>query len=127
MNDISDHSPPAPPPHAPQFGLASLVLGAVVFLTSPIVMVLASLIYQSSPGSNLVCEIRAWLARVGVAGPFLIALFGAWLGLRGWQRHKAEGSSYALPAAGLALCAFAFLEWGVACYAVLWTVESMRY
>ena len=128
MTDPRDPPPPAPAPrHAPHFGLASLGLRAVVFLTAPVVMTLAWCIFQGSRGSNLIAEIRAWLARVAVSGPFLIALFGLWLGVRGWRLHKAEGSSYALPVAGIVLCAFAFLEWGIACYAILWTVESMRY
>lgn len=118
--------PTAPPPHAPQLGLASLVLGAVVFLAAPITLVLVTQIYANGRSAPTDAEIRAWLARVGVAGPFLIALFGAWLGVRGVQRYRAEGSSYALPLAGLVLSAVAVLEWGVACFAVLWTVESMR-
>lgn len=77
-----------PPPHAPQFGLASLVLGAVVFLTAPIVMVLTTQIYENGRGSSTDAEIRAWLARIGVAGPFLLAGFGAWLAVRGLRHHK---------------------------------------
>jgi hypothetical protein len=118
--------PPPPPQHAPQFGLASLVLGAVVFVVAPVVLVLTTQIVELGRGSPSDAEIRAWLARVGVTGPFLIALLGAWLGVRGLQRHRVEGGSYALPLAGLVLCAVALLEWGVATYAVVWTVESMR-
>ena len=127
MNDTANPLPDrAPPRHTPELGLASLILGAVVFLAAPVVLLLATQVFANGAGTASDAEIRAWLARIGVTGPFLISLFGAWLGVRGLQRHRVEEGSFAMPAAGLALCTTAFIEWGVTCYALLWTVESMR-
>lgn len=110
MSESPDPPSPAPPPrHAPEQGLASLFLGAVVFVTAPLIALIAFVLRPGVPVGKVQTLFTEWLPRVMSTAPVLLALFGSYLGYRGLNRARLEGGSTALPAAGLLLCLTALL------------------
>jgi hypothetical protein len=111
--------------HAPELGLASAILGSTVLLLSPMVAVLATLLWANADRTPSVVQLHAWLTRLAVGIPILLVFLGAWLGIASQRRAMRESGSAAIPLAGLSLNITAFGAWILASIALLNTTESM--
>jgi hypothetical protein len=110
---------------AAEFGLASVVVGAVVFLAAPMVAILAAQLWAHGDRSPPVLVLHAWLARVAVGVPVFLVLGGLWLGAAGLRRAAKSRGAAALPVAGLLLNGAALVGWTLASIGLLNTTESM--
>jgi hypothetical protein len=106
-------------------GLASALLGATVFLASPVVAILAAQLWAHGDRTPNVILLHAWLARAAVSVPILLILTGLWFGASGIHQARRAGASAALPVAGLLLNVMALCAWVLAGIALLNTTESM--
>lgn len=106
-------------------GLASTLLGAAVFLASPIAAILAAQIWAHGHRNPDVVLLHAWLIRVGVGVPLVLLAGGFWLGCTGIRQSKQEGHYPALAVAGLLLNSAGLCGWVTAGFGLLNTTESM--
>lgn len=115
MSDILDRQPPGTPRprFAPEQGLASLFIGAVMFITAPLTAAAGFALLGVSTKGKLLSASIDWLPYVGTTMPAFLMLVGVFLGILGLKRAKREGGSVALPATGLLLNLAAFFMWGV--------------
>jgi hypothetical protein len=115
MSDLLDRQPPGTPRprFAPEQGLASLFIGAVMFITAPMVGTIGMLILAMPARGKLLASATELLPLLGTTLPILLMLFGSFFGLVGVRRARREGGSVALPLAGLLLNLVAFVLWGV--------------
>lgn len=127
MSDLLDHQPPnTPRPRfAPEQGLASLFIGAVMFITAPMAGVIGLLLIGvPTKGKALITSLDL-LPYYGTTVPVLLMLFGAFLGVLGTRRAKREGGSVSLPFAGLLLNLTALLLWGATASLLFFTAFNM--
>ena len=125
-NEPSRDVPGAPTNRqAAELGLASLVIGACVFLAAPVLAILAAQIWAHADRTPSVVLLHAWLARIAVCVPMIMVFVGGWLGVLGLRRASREGSSAGLPLAGLFLNVSAMCGWALASIGLLNTTESM--
>lgn len=108
-----------------EYGLASALLGATVFLASPTVAILAALVWAHGDRSPNVILLHAWLARVAVCVPVLLVVAGLWLGVAGIRLANRSEESAALPIAGLLLNVVGLCGWLCASIGLLNTTESL--
>lgn len=108
-----------------ELGLASLLFGAVLFVTAPLSTILAAEIWSHADRTPQVVLAHAWMARTSVLVVALTAASGLWFGLRGWRRARREGHHSELCRAGVILCTSATALWVVAGAALLNTTESL--
>jgi hypothetical protein len=106
-------------------GLASAIIGATVFLASPLVAILAAQIWAHGDRASSVVELHAWLARIAVGIPYFLIVAGLWFGLSGLRHTGRERTASALPVAGLLLNVVALCGWTLAGIGLLNTTESM--
>ncbi|VTR97481.1 unnamed protein product [Tuwongella immobilis] len=106
-------------------GLASSLVGATLFLASPLIAILAPLVWAHGDHTPGVVLIHAWLARIAVGLPIVLVITGFSFGIRGWIRAKTNGMSTALPIVGVLLNIAGTLGWILASIALLTTTESM--
>lgn len=114
MSDLLDRQPPdTPRPRfAPEQGLASLFIGAVMFITAPLAGAVGLLLIGvPTKGKVLVTSLDV-IPFYATTLPILLMLFGGFLGAVGIRRAKREGGSVSLPIAGLLLNLTALLLWG---------------
>jgi hypothetical protein len=111
--------------HAAEWGLASLITGAVLFLAAPITLLLAVQVWRFADQTPKVVHLHAWLARVGVVVVLLLAVasvtFGA-VGIRSATRCRQPAG---LSVAGLLLSLAAFALWTITAIGLLNTTESL--
>lgn len=110
---------------AAELGLASLLIGAPVLVSAPIVTILAAQIWAHGFRAPHVVLLHAWLARIAVSIPILLVLFGGWLGAAGNRHAMRAGCCAWLPRAGVVLNLAAFGAWVLASIALLNTTESL--
>jgi hypothetical protein len=110
---------------AAEKGLASALLGATVFLASPMIAILAAQVWAHGNRTPDVVLLHAWLARVAFGVPFFLVASGVWLGADGVRHARRTGQSCALPIAGLLLNAAGMCGWILAGIGLLNTTESM--
>lgn len=106
-------------------GLASALVGATVFLASPIIAILAVQVWAHGDRSRGVVEMHAWLARIAVGLPTLLIVAGLWYATIAGQQTKTGYLSRALPVIGVLLNISGLMAWIIAAYALLNTTESM--
>jgi hypothetical protein len=127
MSDLFERQPPdAPRPRfAPEQGLASLFIGAVMFITAPLVASSGFFINNTPQKGKLFARSLDWLPYVGTTLPILLGLFGAYLGVLGVRRARREAGSTSLPYAGLLLNLTGLLLWGLAATFIYFVVYGM--
>ncbi len=127
MSDLLDRQPPGTPRprFAPEQGLASLFIGAVMFITAPLVAVGGFYLKSLPAKGKLFTTSLDWLPYFGTTLPILLLLFGALLGILGIRWANREGGSTSLPGAGLLLNILALVEWLIAATFVYFAVNGM--
>lgn len=108
-----------------EYGLASALLGATVFLASPMLAILAAQVWAHGDRSPNVILLHAWLARVAVGLPVLLVVAGLWLGVAGIRQGRRSGQSTVLPLSGVLLNAVGLCGWVLAGIGLLNTTESL--
>lgn len=115
----------ASPREPAELGLGSAMIGATVFITAPLVAILASQIWAHGDRTPSVVLLHAWLARIAVIVPILLVSFGGRLAIGGLRKASGSGCSRCLPMCGLLLNLSALFVWILAAIALLNTTESM--
>jgi hypothetical protein len=125
--DGFQHEPGSVPSgrHAAEMGLASLFLGAVLFLGAPLALILAVLVWQFADKGPGVVLLHAWLARVGVLIALLAAAASVGFGVWGVRTAVQRGQPKGLSLGGLLLSLAALGLWVVAAIGLLNTTESL--
>ena len=108
-----------------ELGLTSLVFGVVVFLASPIALVLAALVWQFADESPKVVLLHAWLARVGVCCVLAVGLSGLGFAIAGLRSARSRNHSAGMALGGLLLGSAACVLWIIAGIGLLNTTESL--
>lgn len=106
-------------------GLASMLIGATVFLASPVMAILAAQIWAHADRTPSVVLLHAWLARLSVCLPIVLVIFGIQQAFVGLRQASNLRCSRSLPLAGLLLNILAFCSWTLAGIALLNTTESI--
>ena len=113
--------------NAAELGLASVIMGATLFLASPMTLVLAVLVWQFADQEPGVVRLHAWLARIGVSIAFLTAVAStafAITSIRSGMRHRQPTG---LGFAGLVLNLAALALWVVTAIGLLNVTESLLF
>jgi hypothetical protein len=109
--------PPGPPPTAAalgrEWGLASVLMGSLLFLGSPIMLIFNFLIYQAGPATLsrsdlLLARVASIVVGVSVTGLGAAAVA---FGVRAWQAAVAHRQPQGLPLAGLLVSGVGLLLW----------------
>jgi hypothetical protein len=111
--------------HAAELGLASLVMGGVLFLAAPITLLLAVQVWRFADQSPRVVQLHAWLARFGVVIALLTATASIVFGTRGISSAARCRQPMGLSIAGLLLSVAAFGLWVITAIGLLNTTESL--
>lgn len=110
---------------AAESGLASILIGATVFLASPVMAILAAQIWAYADRTPSVVLLHAWLARLSFAPPILLIVFGIQQAVAGMGQASNLGISRSLPLGGLLMNIVALCSWLLAGIGLLNTTESM--
>ena len=108
-----------------ELGLASFLMGALLFLASPITAVLAVLVWRFADTGPQVVLLHAWLARLGVLIGVLVGLASIMSGLRAMRFARQRRQPAGMVAAGLFLALLGSGAWAVASIALRNTTESL--
>jgi hypothetical protein len=106
-------------------GLASILIGATVFLASPVMAILAAQIWAHADRTPSVVLLHAWLARLSIGPPILLVVFGIQQAIVGMGQASNVGCSRSLPLGGLLMNILALFSWLLAGIGLLNTTESM--
>jgi len=127
--EVSAESTPSPEQYghraARDFGIASLIMAAALFLMAPLALILVVQIWAHGDRTPGVVMLHAWLARLGCPAILTVGVASVWLGFAGSKQAKREHTSSVLPLAGLFFGIVAILMWIIAAIGVLNTTESM--
>ena len=123
--DTKSLEPPASDHDAVHWGVAAMVVGVVLFLTAPVVLVLAVGIWEFSYRGSDVVMFHAWVARIGVALVAVLCLISIVFAVKTVRRVPSSKSSPAIPIGGLVLSISASIFWLMTAIALLNTTESM--
>jgi len=108
-----------------EWGIAAIVIAALLFVTSPMTLLLAVGIWGfADRGSNVVL-LHAWLARLGIALVAVLCVISVAFAYKSFRIVSATGGSWAIPITASVLSAFATLMWVITAIALLNTTESM--
>ncbi len=113
------------PRDAAELGIASLLLGAVLFLAAPIVLILAVLVWEFACTLPDVVLLHAWLARAGVAVGSLVGIAGIAFAVTGLRAAKRQSRPAGIALAGLLMGIAATAAWTIASIGLLNTTESL--
>ncbi len=111
--------------HSPELGLASLIMGAVLFLAAPITLILAVQVWAFSDHSPHTVQLHAWLARVGVSIALLTAGASIVFGAQGVRLAFRDGQQAGISLAALFLSLAALALWLVTAIGLLNATESL--
>ena len=110
---------------ASEWGLATLVMGGVLFLAAPIVMVLSAEMWVHANRSAHIVLLFAWLARLGVAAAVLCSIAAIGFGIKGIRLAKHDRQQSGLVVGGLVLSSASLIAWIIASIGLLSTTESL--
>lgn len=110
---------------AAELGLASLIMGAVLFLAAPMTTVLAVLVWRFASELPNAVLLHAWLARTGVTLGLFVGITSVVFGFLGLRNAKRQGQPAGLARAGLLLGLAANAAWVLASIGLLNTTESL--
>lgn len=111
--------------NAAELGMASLIMGAVLFLAAPMTMVLAVLVWRFACEPPNVVLLHAWLARAGVVIGLTVGLASIAFGAGGLRAAKHSHQPRGIAMAGLLLGLAASAAWVIASIGLLNTTESL--
>jgi hypothetical protein len=126
IHDPDEHSDPLPTAgHAAEFGLASLIMSAVLFLASPMTLILAVQVWRFAHQARGVVHLHAWLARIGVSVALVTAIAAVVFGIRGLRSAIRGRQPRGLCVAGLFMSVAALILWAITAIGVLNATESL--
>jgi hypothetical protein len=97
----------------PQWGLASLVIGSVIFLASPVLLAFNTIFAHS--GRYGVPMGLAWTASmIGWSALLILAGVNIWFGILGWRLARRDNQPVAFGVAGTLMAGAAVLGWLIA-------------
>jgi len=111
--------------HAAEWGIASLAIGGVLVLASPMTLVLSAQVWAHSDRTAEVVLLHAWLARVGVGVALLLAITGLGCGVKALHLAFVCEEPAGLAFGGLVVSLAGCLLWVITAVALLNTTESL--
>jgi hypothetical protein len=97
----------------PQWGLASLVIGSVIFLASAVLLAFNTIFAHG--GRYGVPMGLAWTASmIGWSALLILAGLNVWFGILGWRLARRDDQSIAFGVAGTLMAGAAVLGWLIA-------------
>ena len=111
--------------NATEWGIASLVFGAVLFLAAPITLLVSVDVWAQADRTPGVVLLHAWLARIAVSLVLLTGAIGVGCGIAGVRTRTHQSGTSRLAVAGLMLSVIAFTIWLITSICLLNTTESL--
>lgn len=111
--------------HPLQLGLASLILGGVLFLAAPMTATVAAVVWRFADTTASVVLLHAWLARAATLIGLVVGIASLSFGLSGIWSARQQTQRATLAWAGVLLGAAATLVWLIASIGLLNTTESL--
>ena len=108
-----------------ELGLAALLIGAALFVSAPLILVLATLIWRFADQSPDIVNLHAWLARVGSALIFVMCVAGLVVGTKAVRQARRSQPLSGIAYPGLLMAMLGGCAAVVAIYGLLNTTESM--
>jgi hypothetical protein len=126
LHEPDDHADPLPTAgHAAEYGLASLIMSSVLFLASPMTLILAVQVWRFAHQARGVVHLHAWLARIGVSVALGTAIAALVFSIRGLRAAIRGRQPRGLCVAGLFMSLAVLVLWAITAIGVLNATESL--